>query len=135
MSLLIVSNWNCLSKYNICRTMVVIVSLMGYSIILCMILGLNKTCLISKSRKCTRMLGLRPILGIRVICTKLKEFHCHVMTFMWNAGESGEITTTHLLLGIWLEKESAGHKIMDALGFDDEKAKELSKSVSSVWSC
>ncbi|KAJ4952309.1 hypothetical protein NE237_029141 [Protea cynaroides] len=45
------------------------------------------------------------------------------------AGESGEITTTHLLLGIWSEKESAGHKIMAALGFDDEKAKELSKSM------
>ncbi|XP_043695006.1 ATP-dependent Clp protease ATP-binding subunit CLPT1, chloroplastic-like isoform X2 [Telopea speciosissima] len=45
--------------------------------------------------------------------------------------ESSEITTTHLLLGIWSEKESAGHKIMAALGFDDEKAKEIAKSVSS----
>ncbi|XP_043717768.1 ATP-dependent Clp protease ATP-binding subunit CLPT1, chloroplastic-like isoform X2 [Telopea speciosissima] len=47
------------------------------------------------------------------------------------SGESGEITTTHLLLGIWSEEESAGHKIMATLGFDDEKAKELAKSVSS----
>ncbi|GMP24206.1 hypothetical protein CsSME_00001550 [Camellia sinensis var. sinensis] len=46
--------------------------------------------------------------------------------------ENGEITTTHLLLGIWSEKESAGHKIMAALGFDDEKAKEIAKSVSYV---
>ena len=43
-------------------------------------------------------------------------------------GEDGEITTTHLLLGIWSEVESAGHKILETLGFDDEKAKELAKS-------
>lgn len=47
------------------------------------------------------------------------------------AGEDGEVTTTHLLLGIWSEKDSAGYKIMTSLGFDDEKAKELAKSVSS----
>lgn len=55
-----------------------------------------------------------------------------------NAGEDGEITTSYLLLGIWSEKDSAGHKIMASLGFDDEKAKELAKSVSSktlVVSC
>ncbi|XP_028062165.1 ATP-dependent Clp protease ATP-binding subunit CLPT1, chloroplastic [Camellia sinensis] len=46
------------------------------------------------------------------------------------SGENGEITTTHLLLGIWSEKESAGHKIMAALGFDDEKAKEIAKSMN-----
>ncbi|KAL0304170.1 UNVERIFIED_CONTAM: ATP-dependent Clp protease ATP-binding subunit CLPT1, chloroplastic [Sesamum radiatum] len=45
------------------------------------------------------------------------------------SGESGEITTTHLLLGIWSEKESAGHKILATLGFDDDKAKELSKTM------
>lgn len=49
---------------------------------------------------------------------------------MSNAGDSGEITVSHLLLGIWSEKESAGHKILVSLGFDDEKAKELSVSVS-----
>lgn len=48
------------------------------------------------------------------------------------AGESGEITIAHLALGIWSEKESAGHKIMATLGFDDEKAKELARSVSSL---
>ncbi|BBN69918.1 Double Clp-N motif protein [Prunus dulcis] len=45
------------------------------------------------------------------------------------SGENGEITVTHLLLGIWSEKESAGHKILASLGFDEEKAKELSKSL------
>nr|XP_009382019.1 PREDICTED: ATP-dependent Clp protease ATP-binding subunit CLPT1, chloroplastic isoform X4 [Musa acuminata subsp. malaccensis] len=44
------------------------------------------------------------------------------------SGEDGEITTAHLLLGIWSEKESAGHKILASLGFDDEKASELAKS-------
>lgn len=44
------------------------------------------------------------------------------------SGDSGEITTTHLLLGIWSEKESAGHKIMAKLGLDDEKVAELAKS-------
>lgn len=47
-----------------------------------------------------------------------------------NTGESGEITTAHLLLGIWSEKESAGHKILASLGFNDENAKEVAKSVS-----
>ncbi|KAL3647428.1 ATP-dependent Clp protease ATP-binding subunit clpt1, chloroplastic [Castilleja foliolosa] len=45
------------------------------------------------------------------------------------SGENGEITTSHLALGVWSEKESAGHKIMAALGFDDEKAKELAKNM------
>ena len=47
-----------------------------------------------------------------------------------NAGKDGEITTTHMLLGIWSEKESAGHKILATLGFNDEKASELAKSIS-----
>lgn len=45
------------------------------------------------------------------------------------ADQSGEITTGHLLLGIWSE-ESAGRKILATLGFDDEKAKEVAKTVS-----
>ncbi|PWA47226.1 RNA-directed DNA polymerase, eukaryota [Artemisia annua] len=45
-------------------------------------------------------------------------------------GETGEVTTSHLLLGIWAQKESAGHKIMATLGFDDDKAQELAKSVN-----
>lgn len=44
--------------------------------------------------------------------------------------KSGEVTTTLLLLGVWYQKESAGHKIMETFGFDDEKAKELEKHVS-----
>ncbi|XP_024029086.1 ATP-dependent Clp protease ATP-binding subunit CLPT2, chloroplastic [Morus notabilis] len=41
------------------------------------------------------------------------------------SGDSGEITTSYLLLGIWSEVNSPGHKIMATLGFNDEKAKEL----------
>jgi hypothetical protein len=49
---------------------------------------------------------------------------------IWLAGNGGEITTSHLLLGIWSEAESPGHKIMATFGFNDEKAKEL-ESLSS----
>lgn len=45
------------------------------------------------------------------------------------SGETGEVTTTHFLLGIWSEKESAGYKVLSELGFDDEKAKEIAKSM------
>ena len=44
-------------------------------------------------------------------------------------GEDGEVTANHLLLGIWSDKESAGHKILASLGFDDEKARLLAKTV------
>lgn len=43
------------------------------------------------------------------------------------SGEDGEVTVAHMALGIWSVKESAGHKVMATLGFDDEKAKELAK--------
>ncbi|KAG1362672.1 ATP-dependent Clp protease ATP-binding subunit CLPT1, chloroplastic [Cocos nucifera] len=46
------------------------------------------------------------------------------------SGDNGEITTTHLLLGIWSEKDSAGHKILASLSFDDDKANELVKSAN-----
>ncbi|KAK4422761.1 ATP-dependent Clp protease ATP-binding subunit CLPT2, chloroplastic [Sesamum alatum] len=46
------------------------------------------------------------------------------------SGENGEITTTHLLLGLWRQEESPGHKILAALGFNDEKAKELHSLIS-----
>ncbi|CAL9102652.1 ATP-dependent Clp protease ATP-binding subunit CLPT1, chloroplastic-like [Musa acuminata AAA Group] len=46
------------------------------------------------------------------------------------SGEDGEITTAHMLLGIWSEKESAGYKILASLGFDDQKASELAKSAN-----
>ncbi|KAB2594639.1 clp protease-related protein [Pyrus ussuriensis x Pyrus communis] len=49
------------------------------------------------------------------------------------SGENGEITVTHLLLGIWSEKESAGYKILASLGFDDDKATELSKSMDKDY--
>lgn len=42
---------------------------------------------------------------------------------------------THLLLGIWSQKESAGHSILAALGFNDERAKELAEEVSLKVSC
>ncbi|KAG4952586.1 hypothetical protein JHK85_046453 [Glycine max] len=45
------------------------------------------------------------------------------------SGEGGEINATHLLLGIWSQKESAGQQILATLGFNDEKAKELAKTV------
>ncbi|KAL0373098.1 UNVERIFIED_CONTAM: ATP-dependent Clp protease ATP-binding subunit CLPT2, chloroplastic [Sesamum calycinum] len=46
------------------------------------------------------------------------------------SGENGEITTTHLLLGLWREEESPGHQVLAALGFNDEKAKELQSLIS-----
>lgn len=49
---------------------------------------------------------------------------------MSNVGGEGEINVAHLLLGIWSQKESAGQQILAGLGFNDEKAKELAKSVS-----
>ncbi|KAL7107259.1 hypothetical protein ACP275_06G043100 [Erythranthe tilingii] len=45
------------------------------------------------------------------------------------SGDSGEITSAHLVLGIWSQKKSAGHKIMASFGFDDEKAEELAKNM------
>uniref|UniRef100_A0A0D9Z4M7 Clp R domain-containing protein n=1 Tax=Oryza glumipatula TaxID=40148 RepID=A0A0D9Z4M7_9ORYZ len=40
----------------------------------------------------------------------------------------GEVTANHLLLGIWSDKESAGHKVLASLGFDDERANSLAKT-------
>ncbi|XP_065858054.1 ATP-dependent Clp protease ATP-binding subunit CLPT2, chloroplastic-like [Euphorbia lathyris] len=47
-----------------------------------------------------------------------------------NSGNNGEVTTSDLLLGIWSEVDSPGHKLLATLGFNDEKAKEL-ESLSS----
>lgn len=47
-----------------------------------------------------------------------------------NAGDNGEITTTHLLLGVWSQQGSPGYKVLAALGFNDEKAKELKNVIS-----
>ncbi|CAN8238000.1 unnamed protein product [Cochlearia groenlandica] len=46
------------------------------------------------------------------------------------AGGIGEIMPAHMLLGIWSEAESPGHKILVTLGFTDEKAKELESFAS-----
>lgn len=43
--------------------------------------------------------------------------------------DSGEITTVHLLLGVWSQEESPGHKILASSGFNDEKAKELKSKI------
>ncbi|KAL6580498.1 hypothetical protein OROMI_008522 [Orobanche minor] len=47
------------------------------------------------------------------------------------SGESGEITVSYLALGVWSEKDFTGHKIMAALGFDDDKARELAKTMDT----
>ncbi|OWM88415.1 hypothetical protein CDL15_Pgr003827 [Punica granatum] len=51
------------------------------------------------------------------------------LTFDSAASEGGEITTSHLLLGVWSQAESPGHKILSALGFNDDKAKELGSMI------
>ncbi|KAG5123177.1 hypothetical protein JHK82_029914 [Glycine max] len=35
--------------------------------------------------------------------------------------DGGKITTAHVLLGIWSEVDSPGHKILSTLGFNEEK--------------
>ncbi|KAF4404008.1 hypothetical protein G4B88_014464 [Cannabis sativa] len=45
-------------------------------------------------------------------------------------GDGGETTTSYLLLGIWLEANSPGHKILATLGFNDEKVKQLETLLS-----
>ncbi|KAL1201165.1 ATP-dependent Clp protease ATP-binding subunit CLPT1 [Cardamine amara subsp. amara] len=42
----------------------------------------------------------------------------------------GELTTAYLLLGIWSQKESAGQQILEMLGFNEDKAKEVAKSMN-----
>jgi ATP-dependent Clp protease ATP-binding subunit ClpA len=46
------------------------------------------------------------------------------------AGGIGEVMPAHILLGIWSEVESPGHKILATLGFTDEKSKELESFAS-----
>ncbi|CAE6134331.1 unnamed protein product [Arabidopsis arenosa] len=46
------------------------------------------------------------------------------------AGAIGEVMPAHILLGIWSEVESPGHKILATLGFTDEKSKELESFAS-----
>ncbi|KAK2996513.1 hypothetical protein RJ639_025164 [Escallonia herrerae] len=53
-----------------------------------------------------------------------------VIVIAMTLSSDGEITTAHLLLGVWSEVESPGHKIMASFGFTDEKAKELHLLIS-----
>ncbi|KAK4751763.1 hypothetical protein SAY87_020561 [Trapa incisa] len=41
------------------------------------------------------------------------------------SGDHGEIMTSHLLLALWSQADSPGHKILSALGFKDNTANEL----------
>jgi len=45
------------------------------------------------------------------------------------SGENGEVTTTHMLLGVWAQKGSTGQQILTNLGIDDTKVEELAESV------
>ncbi|KAL9328642.1 hypothetical protein ACSQ67_003645 [Phaseolus vulgaris] len=45
--------------------------------------------------------------------------------------DGGEMTTAHVLLGIWSEVDSPGYKILSTLGFKDEKAEELESLISN----
>uniref|UniRef100_UPI000629DD23 Double Clp-N motif protein n=1 Tax=Arabidopsis thaliana TaxID=3702 RepID=UPI000629DD23 len=42
----------------------------------------------------------------------------------------GELTTAYLLLGVWSQKDSAGRQILEKLGFNEDKAKEVEKSMN-----
>lgn len=42
----------------------------------------------------------------------------------------GELTTAYLLLGVWSQKDSAGRQILEALGFNEDKAKQVAEAVS-----
>ncbi|KAK7314906.1 hypothetical protein VNO77_33436 [Canavalia gladiata] len=48
------------------------------------------------------------------------------------SGGGGEINVACLLLGIWSQENSAGHKILAALGFNNEKAKEVAKMIDEA---
>ncbi|KAG0473095.1 hypothetical protein HPP92_014519 [Vanilla planifolia] len=47
------------------------------------------------------------------------------------SGENGEVNTTHMLLGIWSEEDSPGHKILTSLGFNNDMANELAKHANT----
>lgn len=53
-----------------------------------------------------------------------------IIGIIGNAGNGGEITTTHVLLGVWAQQGSPGYKVLAALGFNDEKAKELENIIT-----
>lgn len=67
----------------------------------------------------------------KFICLGRRERKCSWFLIIYeNAGDNGEITTTHLLLGVWSQVGSPGYKILSALGFNDEKAQELKNVIS-----
>ena len=41
------------------------------------------------------------------------------------AGNEGEVTPSHVLLGIWSDPESVARELLKTLGFTDGKMKEL----------
>ncbi|GJP80553.1 hypothetical protein CLOP_g10756 [Closterium sp. NIES-67] len=47
-------------------------------------------------------------------------------------GRSGEISTALILLGIWEQRESAGHKLLSQLGFNDALASQLTSDLAAV---
>ncbi|CAI5479146.1 unnamed protein product [Closterium sp. Yama58-4] len=47
-------------------------------------------------------------------------------------GRAGEISTALILLGIWEQRESAGHKLLAQLGFHDALASQLTADLSAV---
>nr|XP_027081502.1 ATP-dependent Clp protease ATP-binding subunit CLPT2, chloroplastic-like isoform X1 [Coffea arabica] len=64
-------------------------------------------------------------LKMECLCFSILSGNMHV-----NAGDDREVTTAHLLLGVWSQDESPGHKILAAFGFNDEKAQELKSVIS-----
>uniref|UniRef100_A0A1J3F3R7 Clp protease-related protein, chloroplastic n=1 Tax=Noccaea caerulescens TaxID=107243 RepID=A0A1J3F3R7_NOCCA len=46
------------------------------------------------------------------------------------SGVDGELTTAYLLLGIWSQKGSAGRQILETLGFNEDKAKQVAESMN-----
>jgi hypothetical protein len=58
------------------------------------------------------------------------SFFILLMSSVLTSGEDGEVTANHLFLAIWSDKESAGHKVLASLGFDDQKASLLAKVMS-----
>lgn len=48
----------------------------------------------------------------------------------WVSGE--ELSTTMLIIGIWAQKGSAGQKILEKLGINDDKIAKLSDTVSAT---
>ncbi|CAH8304193.1 unnamed protein product [Eruca vesicaria subsp. sativa] len=46
------------------------------------------------------------------------------------SGVDGELTTAYLLLGVWSQKDSAGRQILEALGFNEDLAKQVTESMN-----